>query len=252
MEPNPPTEGSQVKINDYPQDIPHDYPLQNQLVDSTGSNTLSIKPEVRDSNSVKNSYQQNADGLSGAPSTDQYKGIQTPRQFGQTYNDGSVPRPPMYPDGGMMPSNDQAHYPQSGAMAVANSTSAAAANTPTLNQLLTQAPAPSKYPPGAGYGDFAMNATNASAATGSSQPIYDGWNTPVSMFNNSMGQMRPGMPSPTRPMVPNSPQVGTLASCGVVKSISISALVFGSFHSHQIESSFVLQAMTFITRLYWF
>lgn len=198
-EPSQPTDGNQTKI-DYQQDIPMDFQQQRsqtQTESNSGVKQLLGKPD----NADPKSFQPNSD--TSGPPTDQYKNSQPSRPYGPSY-DGGMQR---FPEGMMHPSTEQTQYPPTGPMANTNN-STSTANTPTLNQLLSQSPASQKYAPG--YADFPNANTGNSGAT---QTVYDNWNaTPAQQGSNPTNSMRPSMPSPNRMMPPNSAQVKSRGS----------------------------------------
>lgn len=187
-EPTQPTDGNQTKI-DYQQDIPMEFQQQrSQMESNAGSKGMPLKPDSAESKA----FQLNSDASNQ----------QSVRQFGPGYNDNMQ----RYSEGMIGPSNEL-HFP-AGSLANTNNTNSLTANTPTLNQLLTQSSAPTKYP--SGYGEY-PNASGGGpgGAPSNPQPMYDGWNSTAqpqqgSVNPNTVNAVRPGMPSPNRPLAPNS------------------------------------------------
>lgn len=189
MEPNQQVDGNQTKI-----DYPHNMEFQQQ---NSQAETISKSHALKPDNAESKSFPQTPNG----PETMQQ------RSFGPGYGDSSMQRSSMFGEGMMSQSVEQPHYPPGGSMSATNSTSLAA-NTPTLNQLLTQNPTSAKYPPG--YADYS-NTNSAPPGPGGPPNMYDGWNSTQQQSSMSSSPARPGMPPPNRSMSNNSPQVSSMS-----------------------------------------
>lgn len=181
MEPNQPTDGSQIQ-------------QPNSSLPQPGGNNQQMK-------------------MDSQPPPE--AGNMQPRAFPpMSYPEGGGMMPPSS-------NADQAQYSQSPMMQQHQGNAAASTQqstaTPTLNQLLTQNPGTPRYPGQPGYGGSGEFPGSGNPGQQAPQNMYDGWNNqpqqnasnPAAMYPGHMGQMRPGIP-PNRAMVPPGMQVSKL------------------------------------------